>query len=322
VDNSVHPRTILWVQAVDEDIASAYRSRQPEGAEPTLTAAMTSTPTRRVRSFGRFAVRGIGAGGAGRRTARPVPWAVRTMIPAVIPLPLLLLGAGVAFLVAAALVLRSFGPGYRLGRLLASTPHATIAEALSRARRGDARYVRVVGRIDSAAEFEDEHHRPLVFWRRRIEVRLGDRWETLDEQRQAVAFEVREGLASVAIDTDGLDEGLVVIPREATGTAADAREHVGAQMPDDTPVRMRVEQVSSVEHATVLGVPVAVDGDSVVMSPGNGRPLILTTLELPEAMRLLAGGRRTLTGVAVTLLAIGAAAVVVGLAWSVVGGLR
>jgi hypothetical protein len=243
------------------------------------------------------------------------------MIPAVIPLPVLLLGAGVAILVAAGLVLRSFGPGYRLGRLLASTPHATIAEALSRARQGDGRYVRVDGRIDSAAEFEDEHHRPLVFRRRRIQVRLGDRWETLDEQRQAVSFEVREGLASVAVDTDGLGEGLVVIPREATGTAADAREHVSANVPDDTPVRMRVEQVSSVEHAIVLGVPVA-DGDSVVMSPGNGRPLILTTLELPEAMRLLAGGRRTRTGVAVALLAIGAAAVVVGLAWSVVGGLR
>jgi hypothetical protein len=244
------------------------------------------------------------------------------MIPAVIPLPVILLGAGVAILAAAGLVLRSFGPGYRLGRLLASTPRVTVEEALGQARQGDGRYVRVDGRIDSTAEFEDEHHRPLVFRRRRLQARLGDRWETLDEQRQAVSFEVREGLASVAVDSDGLDDGLVVIPREATGTAAEAREHVGADVPDDTPVRMRVEQVSSVEHAIVVGVPVAVDDGSVVMSPGHGRPLILTTLDLPEAMRLLAGGRRTRTVVALALLVIGAGAVVVGLAWSLVGGLR
>jgi hypothetical protein len=239
----------------------------------------------------------------------------------VIPLPVLLLGAGLVVLLAAGLVLRSFGPGYRLGRLLASTRHVTVEEALIQARHGDGRYVRVDGRIDAAAEFEDEHHRPLVFRRRRIQAWLGDRWETIAEQREAVSFEVRQGLASMAVDTDGLGDGLVVIPREATGTAAEAREHVAADLPDGTPVRMRVEQVSSVEHAIVLGVPVAVGDDSVVIGPGRGRPLVLTTLDLPEAMRLLAGGRRARSVVAAVLIATGGVAVVTGLAWALLGGL-
>jgi hypothetical protein len=230
--------------------------------------------------------------------------------------------AGVAALALGSLVLRSFGPGYRLGRLLAGTPHVTIEEALSRARQGDGRYVRVDGRIDSAAEFEDEHHRPLVFRRRRIQAKVRDRWQTIDERREAVAFEVSQGLASVAIDTDGLDDGLVVIPREATGTAAEARELVAADVPDETPVRMRIEQVSSVEHAIVLGVPVATGDGSVVIGPGRGRPLVLTTLDAPEAMRLLAGGDRARVALAATLIVAGVAAIPTGLVWALLGGLR
>jgi hypothetical protein len=244
------------------------------------------------------------------------------MIPAVIPLPALLVVAGVAALLLAGLVLRSFGPGYRLGRLLAGTPHVTVEEALAQARQGDDRYVRVDGRIDAAAEFEDEHHRPLVFRRRRIQARMRDRWQTINERREAVSFEVREGLASVAIDTDGLSEGLVVIPREASGTAADAREHVAADVPDDTPVRMRIEQISSVEHAIVLGVPMAIGDGTVIIGPGRGRPLVLTTLDVPEAMRLLAGGRRVRTALAALLMVGGAGAILAGLVWALLGGLR
>ena len=242
------------------------------------------------------------------------------MIPAVIPFPLLLLGGGLAILAAAGLVLRSFGPGYRLGRLLASTPQVTVEEALTQARQGAGGYVRVNGRIDSATEFEDEHHRPLVFRRRRIQARLSDRWETIDDRREAVSFEIREGLAALAVDTDGLGDGLVVIPREATGTAADVREHVATDLPDGTPVRMRVEQVSSVEHAIVLGVPVAIGEDSVVIGAGRGRPLVLTTLDPSEAMRLLAGGRRARATTAAVLLVTGGIAVVAGLAWALLGG--
>ncbi len=239
-----------------------------------------------------------------------------------IPVPLILVAVGIGAVVLAGLVLRSFGSGYRLGRLLAGTPQVTVEEALSQARQGDGRYVRVDGRIDSATEFEDEHHRPLVFRRRRIQARVGNRWQTIDERREAVAFAVNQGLASMPIDTDGLGDGLVVIPREATGTAAEARELVPTDVADETPVRMRIEQVSSVEHAIVLGVPVATGDGSALIGPGRGRPLVLTTLDVPEAMRLLAGGRRARTALAAMLFLLGAGAMLVGLVWALLGGLR
>ena len=207
-------------------------------------------------------------------------------------IPVVLLVVGLAALAGAALVLRSFGPGYRIGRLLAMTRQVSVAEAVALARSGDPTYVRVDGRIDAEDEFEDEHHRPLVFRRRRLEVRRGGSWQTLDDARETVPFEIREGLDGVAIDADALDAGLVVIPREAVGTASDVRDRVPADVPDTTPTRLRVEQVSSVEHAIVLGVPVVGQDGTIRMTARRDRPLVLTTLDRPEAMRLLGGGRR------------------------------
>lgn len=237
-------------------------------------------------------------------------------------IPVVLLACGLAALGGAVLVLRSFGPRYRIGRLLATTPLVSVAEAAALARAGGAAYVRVDGRIDAEEEFEDEHHRPLVFRRKRLEVRRAGAWQTLDDAREAVRFEIRDGLEAVVIDADALGAGLVVIPREAVGTAADAPDRVPADLPGDTPMRLLIEQVSSVEHATVLGVPEVGPDGAIRITAGHGRPLVLTTLERPEAMRLLAGGRRARPAVAGALLAGGCALVAVGSGWAIVGGLH
>ncbi|HYL40456.1 MAG TPA: hypothetical protein VET90_04040, partial [Candidatus Binatus sp.] len=86
------------------------------------------------------------------------------MVPAVL---------GVLALVAALAILRSFGPRYRVGRLLATAPAVSVAEAVRLATSGEARYVRIDGRIDSEAEFEDADHRPLVLRRTTLEQRAG-----------------------------------------------------------------------------------------------------------------------------------------------------
>ena len=236
--------------------------------------------------------------------------------------PLVLALAGSVALVGAVLVLRSFGPGYRVGRLLASTPAVSIEDALDAAQTGDRRYVRVAGRIDSETDFEDEHHRPLVFRRRRFEILRRGRWVAVDDSRESVPFVVNEGLASIGIDADALDAGLVVIPREAVGTAGDAPDRAPPGVAADTPFRLRIEQVSSVEHAIVLGVPVADGAGEVRMTAGVGRPLVLTTLEQPEAMRILAGGRRGGPLLATILLALGGGLLAVALAWAVAGAIR
>lgn len=236
-------------------------------------------------------------------------------------IPLVLLVAGLAALAAGALVLRSFGPGYRIGRLLATTRLVSLAEAAALARSGDTAYVRVDGRIDAEDEFEDEHHRPLVFRRRRLEVRRGRGWQTLDDARDTVPFEIRDGLAAVSVDPAALGPGLVVIPREAAGTAADVRDRVPADLADETPTRLLVEQVSSVEHAIVLGLPTVGPDGTIRMTAGRGRPLVLTTLDRPEAMRLLGGGRRSRAALASALLVAGLVCVAVGAVWALVGGL-
>ena len=73
--------------------------------------------------------------------------------------------AGVVALGIAAAILRGFGRGYRIGRLLAVAPRLSVAEAVQLAESGRAGYVRIEGRIDSEAEWEDADHRPLVLRR-------------------------------------------------------------------------------------------------------------------------------------------------------------
>ncbi|MFL5671495.1 MAG: hypothetical protein ACJ77C_05310 [Chloroflexota bacterium] len=205
--------------------------------------------------------------------------------------PLVPLVAGLATLLAGVLVLRTYGPSYRVGRLLAATRSATIAEALALAN-GPARYIRVSGRIDAEDEFEDDAHRPLVFRRTMLELRTGGSWVAFEDRRERVDFEIREGLDAIAVDDAALDTGLVVVSRESVGTAADLPDRVPAGTAPTTPVRLRIDQVSSIEHAHVLGVPSLDPTGTPRISAGLGRPLILTTLEPDEAMRVLTGGER------------------------------
>jgi hypothetical protein len=230
--------------------------------------------------------------------------------------PLLLIAAGAVALGAGVVVLRSFGTGYRIGRLLARTPRIAIDEARSLAQSGARRYVRIEGRIDSAEEFDDADHKPLVLRRTRLEARTPRGWETVEDSRELVPFEVREGNAGIDVDATALDAGLVVVPRLSDGVAGDLADRLPAGLPPDTPVRARIEQVSSVEHAIVLGVPVADDG-RIRMEPGLGRPLVLTTLDPPEAMRILGHGDTVRARAAATLLLAGLAFVMAGIGWAI-----
>jgi hypothetical protein len=231
-------------------------------------------------------------------------------------IPLAFLVAGLAVLGAGALVLRSFGPRLRVGRLLSTTPRVTVAEAIDLAA-GPARYVAVRGRIDAEEPFEDDAHRPLVYRRTRLERRDGSAWIAIDDRREMVDFEIREGLEGIAVDAAALDDGLVVVRREAVGTAGEIADQApGLQA--DTPVRLRIEQISAVEHAIVAGVPASRGGGAPRLTAGLGRPLIVTTLERPEAMRLLADGRSRRPLVAAVCFAAGLGLVTIGLAGAVV----
>ena len=219
----------------------------------------------------------------------------------------------VAFGVAIGIV-RSAAPRERIARLLRVAPRVSVAEAIALARAGRPLYVRIDGRVDSDSEFEDADHRPLVVRQTRIQVQREGRWTEVELVREVVPFEIREGLDGIAIDTDRLGDGLIVTPRESVGLVGDLGERVPDDVPDDLPARIVLELVSSVEHATALGVP-AIDGAGrPSLGPGRGRPLVLTTMEPDEAMRQLATGpgwrRRLVAGlvvVAAVLLFVGLA---------------
>jgi len=231
---------------------------------------------------------------------------------------LLLLAAGLIAFAAGWILVRRLGARARIGRILASTPVVPVDEAV-RLAGGGPRYVGVGGRLDSDHEFLDEHERPLVFRRSRLELREGSRWRAVTDNREVVPFGLAGGLATIAIDGDALDQGLVVVVRESEGTAGEIPDLVPEGTSSATPARLQVELLSTVDHALALGVPTLGPDGAPVLRPGLGRPLILTTLEPAEAMRVLAAGHRTSTRLGALLMGGGLVAVAVGLLWTVIG---
>lgn len=229
--------------------------------------------------------------------------------------PLIPLIAGVVALAIWLVMLRTVGTRHRVGRLLATTPPVSVAEAVALAT-GLPRYVRIAGRVDAEAEFEDDAHRPLVFRRTRLQLQRNSRWVDLDDQVERVPFEVREGLDSIAVDEAALGEGLVVVVRESIGTAADAPDRVPPGTHPATPMRLRIEQVSSVEHAIVAGTPRTGDDGRPRMTAGAGRPLVLATVDLPDALRILSEGHPLRPVAAAAALVAGLALLSLGLVWT------
>ena len=224
--------------------------------------------------------------------------------------------------------LRRSGRGWRVGRLLSAAPEHSLAEATAVATRREDTYVRLHARIDSDEEFPGDDDEPLVFRRRRLQRRVprpigSGGWQTFDDERLAVPFRLTQRDQRVAIEVDALADGLVVVPRVSIGVVADlsGEAAVGglSELAPQTPVRLRLEQISTVDHATACGVPrLAITGETV-LGPGRGRPLILTTLELDEAMRVLGSEQRGSLRVAAGLLAIGLLGIAIGLLLTIAG---
>ncbi len=242
------------------------------------------------------------------------------IIAAVSPLvPLVPLIAGFVALVAGVLVLRTYGPSYRVGRLLASTPEVSVAEAreprrrpaaLRPGQRPDRRRGRVRGRRAPAAGLPPDAAPGASRWR------AGSRSRTAGSASSSRSATASRGSSSTT--------------RPSTAGSSSCRANRSAPPPTSpiasrrarhpmTPVRLRIEQVSSIEHAIVLGVPGLDEAGEPRLSAGLGRPLVLTTLEPDEAMRLLTDGESRRPLVAAACLAAGLGLVVIGGIAAVIG---
>ena len=172
----------------------------------------------------------------------------------------LIVVAGIVLGVIGWILLRRSGSGWRIGRLLSAAPQHSLREAREMASEPDPGYIRVHGRVDSDEEFPGDNDVPVVFRRRRLQRGHGrSEWTTFDDERLAVPFRLSDRGERVSIDVDALGDGLVVVPRISEGVASELPDDAGSEplpsLAPDTPVRLRIEQVSTVDHATAAGVP-------------------------------------------------------------------
>ncbi len=225
--------------------------------------------------------------------------------------PLQLAAGGALLIAAGALINARLGARMRAGRLLAGVQPHTPTEALAST---DHAYVAINGSVDAAEAFEDENHRPLVYRRERVLISDGRSWREIDRAVRSVPFSLSDATSAIAIDVGALDEGLIVIERRWDGSVAELhaaqREYATsasaalvvelAASDPERGARLILEQISTLDRATAAG---GLAGGQLTAGPG-GRPLILTTLERGEALRILGAEKRWvhLAGLAALLL--------------------
>ncbi|MEI6156487.1 MAG: hypothetical protein WCP88_04740 [bacterium] len=226
---------------------------------------------------------------------------------------------GGALVVIGLLLSRRTDTRTRVGQLLAGlSPISPTAALRLAALRGEAApYLAIKGSIDAPEIFEDEHHRPLVFRRERVSIADEHGWRVIDDAVRSLPFVISDASSAIKIATGDLGEGLVVVERRWEGSVADlhaaGREYqspetaglVAAIAANDPTrgARVGLEQISNLDRATAAGQ--LIDGE---LRAGAGRPLLVTTLERAEALRLLGGegrGRLASSTVALALLALG-----------------
>ncbi len=234
----------------------------------------------------------------------------------------LLLALGVGLIALSVWASRRGGTRARSARLMAGLAPVTPEEALL---VGEDRYLAVQGSIDAAEAFEDENHRPLVYRRERVLVREGDIWRELERAVRSVQFFVTSSSASIEIDAEKLGDGLVVIERQWEGSiaelAASGRSfkeaatstlvtELAASAPSLT-ARVILEQISTLDRGTVVGLL----RNGTMTAGGTGQPLVLTTLDRRDALRILGGEARGSLAVSLlTLAALVAGVLAIGVA--------
>jgi hypothetical protein len=240
--------------------------------------------------------------------------------------PVVIVGAALIFF--GLLLSRRTDSRTRAGQLLAGLSPISPTEALRLAAlRGDAApYLAIKGSIDAPEIFEDENHRPLVYRREQVSIADEGGWRVIDTAERSLPFVVSDPSSSISIATADLADGLVVVERRWEGSVAElhaaGREYqspetaalVAAIAASDPTrgARVGLEQISNLDRATAAGQ--LVDGE---LRAGAGRPLVVTTLERAEALRLLGAegrGRLASSTLALALLALGVLLLIGGIA--------
>jgi hypothetical protein len=236
------------------------------------------------------------------------------------PLPLafgLVAVAGALIGVSSWIALRASGARPALARRLAGPREVKVGELLDPTEL-PGRPVRVAGRIRCRDPLQMADGERLVAFHRDVEVLAGGRWRNVERLRETRSFELWDHTGSLTVDPAAAAEPLVSIPKVWRGDPgrleephASAVERLAERHGPVTAARSTIRTVDVTDRLHVVARAVRGADDRVRLEPPDGG-FVISTLALPDAMRLLGGSRRQVVAAAVFGLGLGVALVAVG----------
>ena len=224
------------------------------------------------------------------------------------------------------LLVRSSGSRIGMARRLAGAAQFRVGDLLD-LELLPARPVRVVGRIrcpDPLVTRDDER---LVALHRDVEVRLGDgRWRTVERLRETRGFELYDHDGSLPLDIAAAAEPLIAIPHVWRGDAGElvdeshraSVERLQREGLRPGAARSVTRGVSVVDRLLVLAHPERDASGSIALRPPKGG-FVISTLDVPDAMRLLGGPRRAWMLAGAAAIGLGVVLALVGVALALLG---
>lgn len=229
------------------------------------------------------------------------------------PIALAGLALSAALIVSGYLLARRSGAELALGRRLAGAREHRVGDLRDLDPLPE-RAVRVAGRIRCPDPIVTARDDRLVALHRDVEVRLADgSWRTIERLRMSRGFELWDHDGSLSLDPADAAEPLVTLPHVWRGSVAELTDEghlaaiarLRAEGRDPVAARSVTRMVSVVERLLVLALVRPAATGSVVLAPPAGG-FVISTLDLPDAMRLLGGPRRSWLVAGSILVAVGA----------------
>ncbi len=207
---------------------------------------------------------------------------------------------------------RSSGAAVATGRRLAGAREHRVGDLADLVPPPD-RPIRIAGRIRCGDPIVTARDDRLVALHRDVDVQLADgSWRTIERLRASRRFELWDHDGSLAIDAGEAAEPLVVLPHVWRGSVEDLTDEghlaavarLRAEGHHPSAARSVTRMVSVVERLLVLArVARSADGQVALAPPPGG--YLVSSLDLPDAMRVLGGPRRSRLLIGATLVAAG-----------------
>jgi hypothetical protein len=212
---------------------------------------------------------------------------------------LVLLAAGLVLAAASTLAIRASGGDPRTARRLAGPPEVTVGQLVDRAALPE-RAVRVSGRIRCVDPLVADDGERLVAFHRDVEVRAGGRWRSVERLRETRSFDLWDHDGSLAVDPADAAEPLVAIPKVWRGNVSELEEphaSAAARLAERhgaaTEARAVTRSINVTDRLLILARAERDAGGRARLVPPDGG-YVVSSLALPDAMRLLGGRDRRL----------------------------